>query len=164
MIQASVSAQILRDAIIPALSILPERMTSKEAMAMLVAIGLQESSLTQRRQVGGPARGLWQFEAAGGVKGVLEHKATKHIAAFVCASRSVNPDKLAVHAQLAHDDILAAAFARMLLWTLPGELSGKDDSGTGWKQYLDAWRPGKPRPTAWGAYYKTAWEVVERYA
>ena len=163
MIQSSVSAQILRDAIIPALAVLPARMTSKQAMAMLIAIGLQESGLTQRRQVGGPARGLWQFEV-GGVKGVLEHKATRHIAAFVCASRSVNPEKESVHAALANDDILAAAFARMLLWTLPGSLAGENDSDLGWAQYIDAWRPGKPRPAAWGAYFRTAWGVVQRYA
>ena len=163
MIQSSVSAQILRDAIIPALAVLPARMTSKQAMAMLIAIGLQESGLTQRRQVGGPARGLWQFEV-NGCKGVLEHKSTKHVAAFVCGHAVVNPTKESVHAALANDDILAAAFARMLLWTLPGDLAGEDDCDLGWAQYLDAWRPGKPRQAAWGAYFRTSWGVVKRYA
>ena len=55
------SNQYIRDVVIPAaLHMLPGHMDSPEARAMLLAIGLQESKLTYRRQVGGPAHGFWQ--------------------------------------------------------------------------------------------------------
>ena len=62
--------------IAPALKMLPASMTSSKSEVMLIAIGLQESELTYRHQVGGPAHGLWQFEKGGGVKGVMTHKAS----------------------------------------------------------------------------------------
>ena len=46
----------------PALLLLPERMRTDQAKVMLLAIGLQESRFVHRRQIGGPARGFWQFE------------------------------------------------------------------------------------------------------
>ena len=59
--------QILATIIDPALRILPPMMTSDAAKAMLLAIGMQESRLTHRKQIVGPAMGLWQFERGGGV-------------------------------------------------------------------------------------------------
>ena len=61
---------------------------------MLLAIGLQESRLTHRRQIGGPARGLWQFERGGGVAGVLRHAASRDHALSVCDARRVAPGVL----------------------------------------------------------------------
>jgi hypothetical protein len=55
----------LRLAVEPALSLLPESLRSTEAKAFLVAIALQESRLTARRQIGGPAHGYHQFELGG---------------------------------------------------------------------------------------------------
>ena len=68
----------------PALRILPPMMTSDAAKAMLLAIGMQESRLIHRKQIGGPAMGLWQFERGGGVAGVLRHPRTQGHAATVC--------------------------------------------------------------------------------
>ena len=48
-----------------ACSLLPARMDTRAARALLVAIGLQESRFEHRRQIGGPARGFFQFEAMG---------------------------------------------------------------------------------------------------
>ena len=61
--------QILATIIEPTLRILPPMMTSDAAKAMLLAIGMQESRLTHRKQIGGPAMGLWQFvsNTAGGL-------------------------------------------------------------------------------------------------
>ena len=69
-------SDVVEKAIRPALAALPARMRSREAVVMLLAIGLQESLFKYRRQMAnGPARGFWQFEKMGGVAGVLQHRA-----------------------------------------------------------------------------------------
>lgn len=151
---------VLRDIILPALAILPPPMTSIRAQVMLLAIGQQESWLTHRRQLGGgPARGLWQFERAG-IQGVLHHPATMEHAASVCWRCANAGTTAAVYHQLESDDILACAFARLLLWTLPGALPGRDQAEEGWQQYVAAWRPGKPRREKWDANFERAWDAV----
>lgn len=149
--------QVRRSIIDPALSLLPARMNSPQAMAMLLGIGLQESHFEYRRQLGnGPARGLWQMERGGGVHGVLRHEASAKLAAGICAQRGVEPTDQAVWAALEHDDILAAALARLLLWTDPQPLPALSDTAGGWALYARVWRPGKPRPAEWPANYLKA--------
>lgn len=150
----------LRDIILPALAILPPPMTSIRAQVMLLAIGAQESGFKHRRQMGGgPARGLWQFERAG-IQGVLHHHATMEHAAAVCWRCANAGTTAAVYHQLESDDILACAFARLLLWTLPGQLPGRDQAEEGWRQYVAAWRPGKPRREKWDKNFERAWDAV----
>ena len=151
---------ILRDIILPALAILPPPMTSIRAQVMLLAVGKQESGLEHRRQIGGgPARGLWQFERAG-IRGVLHHPRTAEHAKNVCWRCSNAGTTAAVYHQLESDDILACAFARLLLWTLPGSLPGRDQADEGWSQYIAAWRPGKPRREKWDKNFERAWDAV----
>lgn len=147
--------------ITPALArLLPEGMGTIHAKAMLLAIGAQESGLRHRAQLGGgPARGLWQFER-GGVTGVLRHPRTRDHAITACWRSSTAPTTAAVYHNLATDDHLACAFARLLLWTLPGALAGRDDHATGWDQYIQAWRPGKPRQEKWDQNFRNAWDAV----
>lgn len=147
---------IRREAILPALALLPARMNSPAAVALLLAIGLQESRLTHRRQIGGPARGLWQFERGGGVRGVLEHPSSKALAAAVCEARGVEPIAGRVYDALEDDDVLAAAFARLLLWTDPKPLPAMGDTQAGWDCYIRTWRPGKPHRRTWDALYAQA--------
>ena len=144
----------------PAMRILPPMMTSDAARAMLLAIGMQESRLIHRKQIGGPARGLWQFERGGGVAGVLRHHKTGHWAKGVCWNLGNAGTVASVYHQLEHDDVLAACFARLLLWTLPGALPDRDDVQGAWDQYIAAWRPGKPHRHTWDDFYREAWEVV----
>ena len=151
---------ILTTIIEPALRILPPMMTSDAAKAMLLAIGMQESRLTHRKQINGPARGLWQFERGGGVAGVLRHPATQAHAATLCWRCGNAGTTAAVYHQLEHDDVLAAGFARLLLWTLPGVLPVRGQAEEGWRQYIAAWRPGKPHRHTWDKFYEDAWEVV----
>ena len=151
---------ILSTIIEPALRLLPPMMTSDRASAMLLAIGMQESGLEHRKQIGGPARGLWQFERGGGVAGVLRHPRTQGHAATVCWRLGNAGTTASVYHQLEHDDILAACFARLLLWTLPGALPTREQVAEGWGQYIKAWRPGKPHPETWSDFYREAWEVV----
>ena len=147
-----------------AYSLLPEPMHSKEATAMLLAIGLQESKFQARRQLPkGPARGFWQFERAGGVAGVLNHRSTQKYIRRVLGSLCypIGIDDYACHTAIEHNDVLACCFARLLLWTLPDPLPGRLAVDKAWHVYADAWRPGKPHPETWAENYALAWEIVE---
>jgi len=152
----------------PALNILPSKMDSKEARVMLMAIALQESALQHRWQVVnlqrqddmGPARGLLQFERGGGVYGVLNHVSTRKYAHEVCKARGIEPNINVVYEALHKDDILAAAFGRLLLWTDPQALPTLGDSKAAWDLYMRCWRPGKPWPDKWPDNYKEAMKWV----
>lgn len=127
---------------------------SREARVLLLAIQRQEDPAMRRVQVldggrQGPARGLWQFERAGGVRGVLTHKASAGIAVDICDARRVIPSTRHVWPALQRDDILAAAFARLLLWTDPRPLPHVGDVDGAWDYYVRNWRPGKPHPEFW---------------
>lgn len=148
--------------VIPAAySILPPYMESNRATAMLLAIALQESNASHRRQVGGPAKGFWQFERAG-VLGVLNHVATGQQARQFLMALQYAPLTASdgVHEAIEHNDILAAGFARLLLWTLPQELPGSNELDKGWDQYIEAWRPGKPRRDVWDEHFFRGWARV----
>jgi hypothetical protein len=155
--------QIVHQHILPAAySLLPPQMQSPAATAMLLAIGLQESKFQYRRQVGGPARGFWQFEEEGGVAGVLRHPTTAVAAQAVLRGLQYRTQytPAGVYALLADNDVLAAAFARLLLWTVPHHLPTQFEPKAAWEYYLDGWRPGKPHPATWAAYYASAWQRV----
>ena len=109
---------------------------------------------------GGPARGLWQFERDGGVAGVLRHHRTREIAKDLCWRCGVAATVQAVYHSLDRDDILAAGMARLLLWTLPDALPGRDQADVAWDQYVAAWRPGKPHRKKWDDNYARAWDAV----
>lgn len=143
----------------PALAMLPARMDSTAARRILLAIQQQEDLQQRRRQwPNGPARGLWQFEEKGGVAGVLRCAATTDLAQQVCLARHVKPDARAVWTHLETDDVLAAAFARLLLWSDPKPLP--DEIGAAWACYLRTWRPGRPHVSRWLANWNAAVEVV----
>ncbi len=153
---------IIKDYIEPGLSLLPPKMDTDKARAMLVATSLQESGFTNRKQIGGgPARGFWQNEKTGAIKGVLTHPSTKELIREVCARIVVPADIDLCYGLIAYHDALACCFARLLLWTLPRPLPGPDEPDEGWRQYLEAWRPGKPRPADWPGNYSRAWMMVK---
>lgn len=156
---------ITHTAIDPALALLPPNMDSPAARIMLLAIGLQESRFMYRVQkvagqpyVKGPARGFWQFERGGGVVGVMTHHATKDHAQRICGGRGVPFDSPLVHARLEDDDVLAAAFARLLLWAdrlpLPKPDASHEDA---WQCYIRCWKPGKPHRHTWDEFH---WQAV----
>ena len=148
---ADLLGAIYDDAIRPALRLLPAPMNSREALVMLFAIGLQESRMEWRRQHGnGPARGLWQFEQGGGVHGVMNHAASRQHAFSVLGTLGhTDISEHGVWAALETDDVLAAAFARLLLWTDPKPLPKMDNPWGAWDCYIRSWRPGMPRPDSW---------------
>lgn len=158
--------KIINTGISPALALLPAAMDTQAARVMLLAIGLQESRFLHRRQIGGPARGFWQFEkgtraSRGGVWGVYLHAASKSHLAALCKARSVACDPDAIYAALEYDDVLAAGVARLLLWTDPKALPAIGDGEAAWSLYLRTWRPGTPHPKTWPALYAQAMATVE---
>jgi len=147
---------LIPTAISPALALLPPAMATPAARILLLAIGLQESRFLHRRQINGPARGFWQFEKNGGVLGVLTHPSSRDAAHNLCAARNVAPLSASVYPALETDDVLAAGFARLLLWTDPWRLPAPGDADGAWALYLRTWRPGKPHPHTWPALYAQA--------
>ena len=144
-----------------ALAQLPPAMDSQRARVQLAAIGLQESRLEFRAQIltgggVGPARGLWQFERGGGTGGVMRHHASAAHARRICEWRGVPFEPRAVWQRFETDDVLAAAFARLLLWTDPYPLSAIGETAAAWDLYTRTWRPGKPHPRTWPAFYAAA--------
>ncbi|WP_442951954.1 hypothetical protein [Orrella sp. JC864] len=153
-------------------------MDTPRARVMLLAICGQEADFRHRWQIFdasrpermGAARGLWQFERGGGVRGVLRHAASAAHARAVCAARAWSPTETDVYNCLHLDDVLAAAFARLLLWTDPRALPDVGDVEGAWQLYLRTWRPGAyTRGTEaqraglrakWGGYYAQAVDEV----
>jgi len=147
----------VRDQIIPAAaSLLPTIPFTPEANVMLLAIGLQESRFVHRKQIKGPARGFWQFEAGGGTRGVLTHPRTQRLAQDLADHRVQTTNILPVNAALAEDDVLACCFARLLLWTDPTSLPRLGEVERAWHCYLRNWRPGKP--------HRETWEIMHGWA
>lgn len=148
---------LLRTAVNPALGMLPAAMDTDRARVQMLATTLQEADATRRVQSGnGPAHGLWQMEENGAVRGVMQHPASRDFAHAICATRHLVFDRYAVWQALVHDDILAAAFARLLLWTDVRALPDIDRADDAWQMYLRVWKPGKPRPLDWPANHALA--------
>lgn len=146
--------------IVPAMKLLPEKMNSDKSNIMLLAIGLQESRLVHRKQIGGPAKGLWQFEKGGGVKGVMTHSTSAGLAKTILEKRRHEISIAAAYDALEHDDILACAFARLLLWTDPFPLPELGQDRRAWNLYLRVWRPGKPHEATWADLYRQSLESL----
>jgi hypothetical protein len=150
----------IRDAVNPALQLLPPHCTSDRARFMLATIGLQESRLefrfqkTSNRNIKGPARGLLQFEEGGGVAGVMSHPVTNPLAIQLCDALGVPFVRREVWEELERDDILAAGFGRLLLLSDPRPLPGPDDHPDAtWAYYTRNWRPGKEHRETWDAFH-----------
>lgn len=151
---------VARHVLPAAFALLPPQMDSPQARAMLMAIGWQESRFSHRRQVEGPARGYWQFERDGGVVGVMRHAFTRYPAGRVLEVLGYPPERQAIYDALEHNDVLAACWARLLLWTDPRLLpQSPADQDEAWGAYLRTWRPGKPHQATWAAFYQRAWSV-----
>jgi hypothetical protein len=152
--------QPLEQAIRPALALLPPHMRSREAQQLLLAIGFQESGFKVRRQNNeGPATGFWQFERGGGVRGVLNHYASRRHARKLCEHFEIGPQSWAVWLAFTKEDVLAAGFARLLLWTHPDPLPGLGDVDYAWDYYIDTWRPGKPHRNRWEENYNRSMDL-----
>lgn len=159
-------AEVTERAINPALALLPPKMDSAQARVQLIAIGLQESRFVYRRQIVngqpiGPAKSFWQAEKGGGmVKGVRTHPGTRELAAHVYAARGVRRLDSSIWDAIEHDDVLAAALARLLLYTDPYKLPALGHEQEAWELYVRTWKPGRPRRDTWNAFYQRALDFV----
>ena len=141
--------QYPKAAIEEAFQLLPVKMDSLSARVILAAIGYQESDGYKTRiQYGnGPARSFWQFEK-GGIKGVMLHKASARLAMDICDKRGVDFNSDLIWKAMEADDVLGAAFARLLMYTDPLPLP--DNADEAWDMYAKRlWRPGRPHPDKW---------------
>lgn len=151
-------------AINEAFQLLPAKMDSRPARVILAAIGYQETKYLTRVQYGnGPARGFWQMEKGGGVKGVMEFKPDggkiADLALKICDARGVPFRREIVWAAMAEDDVLAAAFARLLMYTDAAPLP--TNRGEAWEMYANrVWNPGKPHKDEWEASWSFGLECV----
>lgn len=139
---------------------LPVRMNTQAARLMMLVIQKQEDPEERRYQVvkrvagtlpeniigpktaKGPARSLWQFEAGGGVNGVLTHRSTATHIRLICEHYNVPATPKACWEAIEHSDVLAACFARLLLWSDPLPLPAINDPEQAFQLYLRTWRPG----------------------
>lgn len=160
----------IRIAVKAALALLPPELNTQSSNVAIFAIGLQESRLKERRQlVGnppkpiGPAKGAWQFERGGGCKGVVTHQASRYWMSKVCEQRHTAFNATAIWNAIEHDDVLAAAAARLLLFTDPKKLPVPGDERGCWNLYIRTWRPGKPHPDTWARMYAAALSEVMGY-
>ena len=162
-------SEFLRDILDPGIAFLADLGSpppSDDARRFLLAVAMQESGpkLDARYQgspsaTPGPARGWWQFEQGGGVRGVLTHAASRDRAGQVCDALRVQRNDAAVWRAIEGNDLLAACFARLLLWTDVPPLPTTEAAA--WDCYaLRLWRPGKPHPETWGGNWRTASETV----
>lgn len=142
-----------------AFEILPAWMTTLDAHALLLAIGLQESGFQTRRQAGnGPARGFWQFEISA-VTDVIAASST-HQAMSDALDSLRYPRQMPLRdvlAALEHHDVLAACAARCLLARSLLSLPGPEEADQGWAVYQACWRPGQPKPDTWASHFDVAW-------
>lgn len=144
----------------PTFELLPAKMGSQEARVMLLTTALQESGLLHRYQlvqgrpgVKGPARGLWQFERGGGVRGVLTHSASAGLAKEIQAKLGHGVGIDNAYQALEKDDVFAAVMARLLYYTDPYNLPEIGQAQRAWRLYERTWRPGKPKPDTWEGHY-----------
>jgi len=139
---------------------LPDRMDTVSARLMMLTIQKQEDPEERRYQVvkrteatnpenivgertaKGPARSLWQMEQGGGVKGVLHHDSTSDYITDICISMDVSPFPTTCWHAIEENDVLAACFARLLLWSDFGALPKVGDAEGAFDMYLRTWRPG----------------------
>lgn len=134
--------------------------SGNDAAVLLLAIACQESGLTARRQVGGPARGWFQMEKAGGVRGVLNHPLSSGPASKICAELCIPTDAATVFEAVAWSDYLSVAFGRLLLWTDPANFPTVGQHDAAWNYYLRCWRPGIPRIGTWASIYSAAGSAI----
>ncbi len=157
-----------------AYALLPAFLNSTEATLQLLTVRRQEApNMEQVQGGGGPARGTYQFESAGGVRGVLQHAKAGPMARKFVESLGIPATEKAVYDALAlagPADVLDAGMARLFLYTDPQPLPKVGDEEAAAQYYWRTWRPGAytkgtPEKKAalrkkWGKNYAEAMQVL----
>ena len=89
----------------------------------------------------------------------MRHAATKEHARRICHLLCVEPTPAAVWTAIEYQDVLAACFARLLLWTDARPLPNADEPEAGWEIYQRTWRPGRPHQATWAANFAAGWAL-----
>lgn len=150
-------AAIRRSILNPALALLPESLSGREAEVLLLTTGLAASGFRNRRDARSQGRGYWRAEPDGVmVGGVLRAVQTRDLAVAVCDARQVPPIAERVYSALEHDDVLAAALARLLLWSDPAGLPPLGDEAGAWACYQRHWAVDESDRRSWAIHYRLA--------
>jgi len=139
-------------------TLLPAAMNSQTVCTLLGAIGLQESNFAYHQQIGGPAHSFWMFEE-NGIRAVMTNPSSHDYAMDLCTHFGLAFSVESVYDAMLTNDLLACAFARLLLWDDVHPLPSLGDVNGAWQYYVNNWRPGRPRPLDWPANYQMAWEA-----
>jgi hypothetical protein len=140
----------------PTLAFLGPPYAGEPAEVMLLAIALQESGLATREQMGGPAHGLWQFELATATNDFVVAGRTFFKNIVESLGFKLNPFTL-WDAIAAGADQLACVLARERLYRMvDAPLPAVGDQGEAWRQYVQAWGPGRPSEGRWAVCYPEA--------
>lgn len=113
----------------------------------------------------GPALGLLQFEkgtmsSRGGVSGVMLHASSRVWMQAACAEFKIAFDNDSIWRAQKTNDLFAFITGRLLLFTDPYAVP--TDVNAAWTCYAQRlWRPGKPHPSKWPGYWKTAQETIK---
>lgn len=119
-----------------------EDLEERRYQVVMRTAGTLEANIVGPKTAKGPARSLWQMEAGGGIKGVLNHKATSEYIRSICDHYNVPATAKACWEAVEHNDVLAACFARLLLWSDPLAMPKVNDADQAFELYLRTWRPG----------------------
>lgn len=126
-----------------------------ERAILLLAIAMQESGLTFRRQMpSGPARSWWQIEPP-----TARDTLTRHAGARTMAEQLGCSD---LESALQWCDALGCAIAAGLVHLCPLKLPMPGEESYSWTYYLRAWRPGKPDANRWPKAYRAALKAGAR--
>lgn len=160
---------LLKSAIAPAVGYL-RGMGIADTLAarrLLLAIALQESGLTHRRQVSndgtesGPAVSWWQCEQTGAGHWLLLHRLAGPLLRKACADFNIDATDAGIWTAIRYGDALAAVVARLNIFVLPAPVADSPDLG--WQQYTAAWRPGKPIQATWAKNWALADMTVKAF-
>lgn len=133
---------------------------SIEAKLLLIAIGIQESGLTARRQFGhGPARSWWQIEELTALDTIQRWRPLKAYLTYLEIPIPIHTATLFGYV-LQYSEYAACGIARGILALDPSPLPTVGDLSGAWETYRRCWRPGKPRLEKWDSSYQLALEAV----
>lgn len=137
----------------PSMVNFPAVLISQKASLLLLAIAGQEAGWTDRiQQPNGPARGFWQSEKGGMLKGVIGGPYAPVLDKFL-SIYSLPADPNLLFEALAWHDPLSCFVARLGLFMDPSSLPAVGNEDDAWACYEKNWQPGKPSRSRWSAVY-----------
>ena len=127
---------------------------------MLATAGVESGWQDVPQADGGPGRSFFQFEPET-CYDVLHNRATDVRAIKVCVALHIQPNSVAVYADLIGNTRLSVGFARLDYWANPAPIPHAEDAGAQYKYYLDTWQPGAPSPARWNVCRSVSSTQVE---